>query len=155
MQNRVYEMIMPIIQESLEVPYNAEKMYDLVNDIEAYSEFLPGCTESKIVSRDEDSIQAKLTLCGGGFSKSFTTSNRLQKNKMIEISLVNGPFRQLEGFWTFEPTEKGCKVHLNLEFEFASHLLAFAFSPVFEQIAHKLIQAFSDRAKQQYGKQLN
>ncbi|MDQ8039518.1 MAG: type II toxin-antitoxin system RatA family toxin [Rickettsiella sp.] len=143
---------MPIIQESLEVPYNVGKMYDLVNNIEAYSEFLPGCTESKIVSRDEDNIQAKLTLSGGGFSKSFTTSNRLQKNKMIEISLVNGPFRQLEGFWTFEPTEKGCKVYLNLEFEFASQLLAFAFSPIFEQIARKLIQAFSDRAKQQYGK---
>ncbi len=155
MLNRVYEMIMPIIQESLEVPYTVEKMYDLVNDIEAYSEFLPGCTESKIVRQEEDSIQAKLTLSGGGFSKSFTTSNRLQKNKMIEISLVNGPFRQLEGFWAFEPTKKGCKVHLSLEFEFASNLLAFAFSPVFEQVAHKLIHAFSERAKQQYGKHLN
>lgn len=142
---------MPIIRESLEMPYTVEKMYDLVNNIDAYSEFLPGCTESKILTKDEDSIQAKLTLSGGGFSKSFTTSNRLQRNKMIEISLINGPFHQLEGFWAFEPTEKGCKVHLSLEFEIANHLLAFAFSPVFEQVAHKLIQAFSDRAKQLYG----
>ena len=144
-------MTMPIIQESLEVPYNVAEMYELVNDIEAYSDFLPWCTESKIVKQDEDNIQAKLTLRGGGFSKSFTTSNRLQQNKMIEISLINGPFRHLEGFWAFEPTKKGCKVRLNLEFEFASHLLAFAFSPVFEQIAKSLIQAFSARAKQVYG----
>ncbi len=145
-------MIMPIIQESLEVPYNVAEMYELVNHIEAYADFLPWCTESKIVKRDEDAIQAKLTLRGGGFSKSFTTSNRLQKNKMIKISLVNGPFRHLEGFWTFESTKKGCKVRLNLEFEFTSPLLAFAFSPVFEQIAKSLIQAFSDRARQVYGK---
>ncbi|MES2998693.1 MAG: type II toxin-antitoxin system RatA family toxin [Pseudomonadota bacterium] len=143
---------MPTIQESLEVPYNVAEMYTLVNHIEAYAEFLPWCTKSKIVSQDEDSIQANLTLRGGGFSRSFTTTNRLQKNKMIEISLIDGPFRQLEGFWTFEPTKKGCTVRLHLEFEFASHLIAFAFSPIFEQIAHTLIQAFSDRAKQIYGK---
>jgi ribosome-associated toxin RatA of RatAB toxin-antitoxin module len=145
-------MTMPIIQESLEVSYNVAEMYELVNHIEAYAEFLPWCTESKIVKRDEDHIQAKLTLHKGGVSKSFTTSNRLQKNKMIEISLVQGPFHHLEGFWAFEPTKKGCKVRLNLEFEFASRLLALAFSPIFSQLAHRLVQAFSDRAQQVYGK---
>ena len=144
-------MIMPIIQETLEVPYNVAEMYELVNDINAYAEFLPWCTESKIIKQDEDTIQAKLTLRGGGFSKSFTTSNRLQKDKMVEISLIDGPFRHLEGFWAFESTEKGCKVRLNLAFEFTSHLLAIAFSPVFEKIAQSLTQAFSDRAKQVYG----
>jgi ribosome-associated toxin RatA of RatAB toxin-antitoxin module len=142
---------MPIIQECLEVPYSVAEMYELVNHIDAYSEFLPGCTKSEIMQQDEDHIQAKLTLSGGGFSKSFTTSNRLQKNKMIEISLVNGPLRHLEGFWAFEPTERGCRIRLNLEFEFTSHLLAFAFSPVFEQIAQSLIKAFSERAKYIYG----
>ena len=126
-------------------------MYELVNDINAYTEFLPWCTESKIIKQDEDMIQAKLTLYRGGLSKSFTTSNRLQKNKMIEINLINGPFRHLEGFWSFEPTKKGCKVRLNLEFEFNSSLLAIAFSPVFEKIAQSLTQAFSNRAKQVYG----
>jgi ribosome-associated toxin RatA of RatAB toxin-antitoxin module len=144
-------MIMPIIQESLEVPYTVAEMYELVNHIEAYKEFLPWCTESKIVHQDADTIQAKLTLSKGGLSRSFTTANRLQKNKMIEISLVNGPFHHLEGFWSFEPTGEGCRVHLNLEFEFSSKFLVFTFSHVFEQIAHKLIQAFSARAEQIYG----
>ena len=76
---------MPFIQHSLEVPYNVSEMYKLVNHIEKYSEFLPWCTKSSVISQDEDSIQACLTLAGGGLSKSFTTSNRLQKNKLIEI----------------------------------------------------------------------
>jgi ribosome-associated toxin RatA of RatAB toxin-antitoxin module len=143
---------MPTIQKSLEVPYNVAEMYTLVNHVEAYAEFLPWCTESTIVSQNEDSMQARLTLRGGGFSRSFTTVNRLQKNKMIEISLVNGPFRHLEGFWVFEPTKKGCKIRLNLAFEFENRLLAFALSPVFEKIAHTLVQAFSDRAEQIYGR---
>ncbi|WP_010597699.1 type II toxin-antitoxin system RatA family toxin [Rickettsiella massiliensis] len=145
---------MPTIQETLEVPYNVAEMYELVNRIEAYAEFLPWCTESRVVCREEDRVEACLTLRGGGLSKSFTTSNRLQKDKMIMISLVNGPFRHLEGFWSFSPTHKGCRVRLNLDFEFTSHLLAFAFSPIFEQIAQSLVRAFSERAQQVYGKRL-
>lgn len=142
---------MPFIQHSLEVPYNVAEMYDLVNCIENYSEFLPWCTESKVISQDEDSIQASLTLTGGGLSKTFTTSNRLQKNKLIEISLINGPFKHLEGYWSFEPTAQGSKIHLNLEFEFSTRLLALAFSPIFEKVANTLVQAFSNRAHQVYG----
>lgn len=147
-------MFMPIIKESLEVPYTVAEMYELVNHIEAYSEFLPWCTESKILSQNEDHIRAKLTLQKSGVSKSFTTSNYLQKNKMIEISLVDGPFRHLEGFWSFKPTKKGCIVYLNLEFEFTSRLVALAFSPVFSQAAHMLIHAFFTRAQQIYGERL-
>ncbi len=142
---------MPFIQHSLEVPYNVSEMYQLVNHIEKYSEFLPWCTESKVINQDEDSIQACLTLTGGGLSKTFTTSNRLQKDKLIEISLINGPFKHLEGYWSFETTPNGSRINLNLEFEFSTRLLALAFSPFFERVANTLVQAFSDRAKQVYG----
>lgn len=144
---------MPIIQQSLEVPYTVSEMYQLVDNIDSYSEFLPWCTESQVLERNEDEVNATLTLSGGGFSKSFTTCNRLQKNKMIEIRLVHGPFKQLEGFWAFEKTKtNGCKVSLSLEFEFSSLLLSMAFGPVFHQVATALVDAFSDRAKQVYGK---
>lgn len=142
---------MPFIQHSLEVPYDVAEMYKLVNHIEKYSEFLPWCTESTILSQDEDSIQAQLTLTGGGLSKCFTTSNRLQKDKLIEISLINGPFKHLEGYWSFEATPRGSRINLNLEFEFSTRLLALAFSPIFEKVANTLVQAFSNRAKQVYG----
>lgn len=142
---------MPFIQHSLEVPYNVSEMYNLVNHIEKYNEFLPWCTESKIISQDEDSIQAQLTLTGKGLSKSFTTSNRLQKDKLIEISLINGPFKHLEGYWSFEATPRGSKISLSLEFEFSTRLLALAFSPIFEKVTNTLVQAFSNRAQQVYG----
>ena len=142
---------MPFIQHYLEVPYNVSEMYNLVNHIEKYSEFLPWCTESKILNQDEDSIQAQLTLTGGGLSKSFTTSNRLQKNKLIEISLINGPFKHLEGYWSFKTTPRGSIINLNLEFEFSTRLLALAFSPIFEKVANTLVQAFFTRAQQVYG----
>ncbi len=101
---------MPIIHHDLTVPYSVAEMYQIVNDIEAYAHFLPWCKESRVLSQNDDEIQALLTLAGGGFQKSFTTCNRLQHNKMIEIKLLDGPFRQLEGFWRFEPVGNGCQI---------------------------------------------
>src|SRR5689334_1039187 len=97
-----YNGAMPIIHRNLTDPYTVAQMYQLVNAVESYSEFLPWCTESTVTSRNEDEVHATLTLSGGGFHKSFATCNRLQHDKMIEIRLVHGPFKQLEGFWSFQ-----------------------------------------------------
>lgn len=144
---------MPLVHEILEVPYSVAQMYQLVDTVEKYPEFLPWCKGCDVLHRDEDEVHARLILSGGGFQKSFTTCNRLQENKMIEIKLLDGPFQQLEGFWKFDLLEEqGCKVTLDLEFEFSNKLLALAFGPVFHQVATTLVDAFSKRAHQLYGK---
>lgn len=143
---------MPDIQRAQVVVYSPSQMYDLVNDIEKYPEFIPWCNKTEVLHQDEDGIKATLHFEGGGFSKSFTTHNLLQKNKMIEIKLINGPFRHLEGYWRFDPQENdGCKVMLDLEFEFSSGLLGLAFAPFFNQVANKLVESFCDRAAVVYG----
>lgn len=143
---------MTIIHRSMTVPYSTEQMYQLVNDIKSYPEFLPWCSKSTILSKNEDEIQATLLLSYGGLSKAFTTCNRLQKNKMIEIRLVNGPLSQLEGFWRFEPiSETSSNVVLDLEFEIAHRLFNLPFQAIFHQIANSLVEAFSHRAKVIYG----
>lgn len=144
---------MPIINHSLAVPHSVSEMYQLVNQVEDYAKFLPWCKESKVLTRTEDEVRATLVLSGGGFQKSFTTCNRLQKDKIIEIRLLDGPFNQLEGFWRFEHLEGGtCRISLDLEFEFSSKLLALAFGPVFSQVANTLVDAFRKRAAEVYGK---
>lgn len=143
---------MPVIHHSLTTPYSVSEMYQIVNDVEAYADFLPWCKESCVLSKNDDEIHARLTLAGGGFQKSFTTCNRLQSNKMIEIKLVDGPFQQLEGFWRFESVGEGCQITLDLEFEFSNKLLALAFGPVFNHVANTLVEAFCKRAVEVYGK---
>ena len=135
------------------VPYTAAEMYSLVDDIDTYPLFLPWCKTSRILSRDEDEVRASIEMAKGGIHKSFTTSNRLQRNKMIEMRLVEGPFRHMEGFWRFETLgEKGCKVTLDLEFEFSNKILRMTLGPVFDQIANTLVDAFCERAIDVYGK---
>lgn len=138
---------MTIIKRSVTVPYTSEQMYNLVNNIESYPEFLPWCVSATVLSADEDEVQATLVLSYGGFRKSFTTCNRLQKNKMIEIRLVDGPLSQLEGFWRFETaSDKTSVVMLDLEFEIAHKLFSLPFHAIFHQIANSLVDAFHQRA---------
>ena len=135
------------------MPYSAGEMYDLVDNIEAYPQFLPWCKSATVLSRTDDEVHANLALSRGGIHKSFTTCNRLQRNKIIEMRLVEGPFNHLEGFWRFDNLgEQACKVGLDLEFEFSSRLLGLTVGPVFNQIASTLVDSFCERAVEVYGK---
>lgn len=143
---------MSVINRNALVPYTPAEMFMLVDNIEAYPEFLPWCKAARVLSRDEDEVRASLNLARGGIDKSFTTCNRLQKNKMIEIRLVEGPFRHLEGFWRFDAVGEGaCKVSMDLDFEFSNKLVGFAMGPVFTQIVNTLVDSFCKRAVEVYG----
>jgi len=133
--------------------YSPAEMYDLVNDVEAYPEFLPWCKSSEVISATEDVIEARVEIAKGSLNKSFATRNLLQKNKMIEMKLLEGPFKHLEGFWRFNPLKNpgACKVTLDLEFEFESKLVGLAVGPVFSKIANTLVDSFGKRAVIVYG----
>lgn len=134
------------------VPYTVAEMYRLVLDIESYPDFVPWCSGARVTSQDPDQVCASIEFARGGLHKAFTTRNRMQKDKMIEMRLVEGPFRHLEGFWRFDPkSDIGCKVSLDLEFEFSSKLLSVSFGPVFTQVANTLVDAFTKRAIDVYG----
>ncbi len=144
---------MTVVQRSALVPYTAQEMFRLVTDIESYPDFLPWCRSARILSQDADEVRASLEFAAGAVHKSFTTRNRHQENKLVMISLVEGPFRSLEGFWRFDGLgEQGCKVTLDLEFDFSNRMVSLVVGPVFTQIANTLVSSFQRRAKDVYGK---
>lgn len=133
------------------VPYSASQMYALVNDIESYAEFLPWCSQSTIVKQTADEITASLNIAYGSLNKSFTTLNKLTPETKMEMQLVEGPFKNLHGEWLFTQLgEDGCKVSLELEFEFKNKLIDMTMGPVFSQIANTLVDSFSERAHKVY-----
>jgi len=143
---------MTVVKRTQVVQHSCEQMYKLVDDIESYGEFLPYFQQSVVHHRDEDEVQATLVVSAAGMQKSFTTRNRLQKNKMIEIRLVDGPFSHLEGFWRFDESNEGCLVSFDLEFDFAGRMLSSLLGPIFEQVTDKMVGAFCTRAEEIYGK---
>ncbi|MBH2548057.1 type II toxin-antitoxin system RatA family toxin [Serratia marcescens] len=142
---------MPQISRSALVPFSAEQMYQLVNDVHSYPDFLPGCTGSRVLNATSNEMTAAVDVAKAGISKTFTTRNTLLDNQSINMQLVDGPFRKLMGGWQFTPlSEEACKVELHLDFEFTNKLIELAFGKVFKELAGNMVQAFTLRAKEVY-----
>ncbi len=143
---------MTTIKRSALVSYSARQMYELVNNIEDYPRFLPWCSSSKILKRDEAQVEAELVISWKGISKNFTTRNLLHPYDHMEIQLISGPFRHLEGRWMFTSLNgKACKISVELEFEFTGNMIDKLFQPIFNHIANSLVDAFCKRAAEIYG----
>lgn len=140
------------VQKSALVKFSAQQMFELVDNIEAYPEFLPWCSGSRVLSRTDEIVEAELNIAKGGFHKSFATRNKLDNGGRIYMSLLNGPFTSLEGVWDFMPLrEDASKISLDLQFEMPGVLAALAFGAVFNQICNTMVSSFTQRAKQVYG----
>jgi len=143
--------MMTIVEKSALVKFSAQQMFDIVNDIETYPEFLPWCSSSRILTQQEDIIEAELVIAKGGLKKSFATRNKLDHGGRIYMTLLDGPFSSLEGTWNFMPLRADAsKISLDLEFEVSGKLASLTFGSVFNQICNSMITAFSQRAKQIY-----
>jgi ribosome-associated toxin RatA of RatAB toxin-antitoxin module len=147
------------IHRSAIVPYPAVDMFELVADIESYSEFLPWCTRGRVEQDTVDSesggvrtVVARLDLAQGGVTGHFTTRNRLELPRRITMSLVEGSFRELEGVWEIETLgDQGCKLELTLQFVFSNPVTEMLFGAVFEKSCNQLVDAFVERATNVYG----
>lgn len=145
---------MPTISRSALVMHSVDEMYQLINDVLEYPNFLPDCKGSKIVAQDDKTVTASLLVSKGGLSKWFTTKNTLISNEKIQLSLVDGPFKKLEGYWLLTPlSDDACKVSLELEYEFSNKLVSLAFGKVFSHFSGTLVKVFTQRAKDIYGSQ--
>ena len=142
---------MKTVHRSALVMHSAERMFQLVNDVEAYPQFLPWCLGARIQQASREEVVASLDVGKAGFSKTFTTRNRLVENQTMAVELVDGPFRSLAGSWVFSPlSDDACRIELDLEFEFSSNLIAMMLGPIFNEAANTMVAAFCKRADDVY-----
>lgn len=137
------------VQKAVLVAHTPQRMSALVEDVPAYPKFLPWCGGAEVRERIGDVTVASVIIHFSGVRQTFTTRNTRVGPDRIDISLVDGPFKRLEGHWGFLALgDDGCKVELVLEYEFSSRLLERLIGPVFARIADSLVDAFVSRADQ-------
>jgi ribosome-associated toxin RatA of RatAB toxin-antitoxin module len=146
---------MKSVHKSVLIWYSAEEMFNLVTDVDKYSQFLPWCDRAKVITRSDTGMQAEIGIAMGGVKQTFTTQNTHIAGRKIGMKLLNGPFSNLEGTWNFTPvgdeTQRACKTELLLKYGFDSAVLAALVGPVFDKIAASMVDAFVKRADQVYG----
>jgi ribosome-associated toxin RatA of RatAB toxin-antitoxin module len=143
---------MPQVAKSVLVPYSAATMFELVDAVERYPEFLPWCGGATVHARDAERTLATLDIRYAGVAQSFTTENTKTGQEAMHLQLRDGPFQTLSGEWYFRSLgDEGSKVSLNLEYAFQNRLLEGAIGPVFSMIADTMIDRFVLRADQLFG----
>ena len=143
---------MPLVEKSVLIERSAQQMFDLVEDIESYPQFLPWCSATRVDFRDARRTVATLHINVHSVKAHFTTENEKDNPAWMTLRLVDGPFRRLEGLWRFKAlAENACKVEFQLSYEFSNRLFEKIIGPVFSQIANTFVEAFVKRAQQVYG----
>jgi ribosome-associated toxin RatA of RatAB toxin-antitoxin module len=143
---------MNTVARSAIVNHSAKEMFSLVSDVESYPVFLPWCDRASVGDRRDGRAVATLSINFGVLREEFTTENHERAGERIDMKLVSGPFRSLEGSWRFTPlSEAACKVELNLRYEFRSALLGKVVGAAFDKIAGGLVDAFAREADARYG----
>lgn len=140
------------VDRSALVPYSPQQMFALVTDIESYPQFVPWVAAAELVQRTDREVIGKLQMEKAGIRETFTTRNTLKSPSEIVLTLVDGPFRKLEGLWKFDDLQgRGTRVGLTIEFEFANLMLSLLLSRTFEKSCAELVDAFVARARSVYG----
>ena len=142
------------VNKSVLLWYSPHEMYELVTGVPDYPKFLPWCERTAVLEASDDGMLAKMHLAYGGLRHSFTTRNRHVPDNSVVMSLVDGPFSELEGTWNFlalGKDKRACKIEFTMRYAFASGTLEAVVSPVFDRIANTFVDSFVKRAEQVYG----
>lgn len=142
------------IHKSVLIWFSPEEMFRLVTDVDAYPQFLPWCDHARVLETTDQGMTAEVGIKMAGLKQSFTTRNTHVPGREVQMELIDGPFSNLSGGWSFSPvgdgTQRACKVELNLHYGFSSAALSAVVGPVFDKIASSLVDAFIKRAEQVY-----
>ena len=143
---------MSSFSKQVTVHYTAEQMYDLVNNIKAYSTFIPLCISSEVHEEQDHKLRATIKIAKGKIGFGFTTVNTMEKGRSITMNLENGPFKTLKGVWQFNPlgTEE-CIISLHFDFDFSNKLLGVALGGLFKQLCDSIVESFRKQAAVRYG----
>lgn len=139
------------IERSALVVHSAADMYQLVKDVPAYPDFLSWCTATLVHEQTDEQQTASLTVSVAGVIQRFTTNNTLYLSERIDMQLLEGPFKDLQGAWSFlQLGEDGSKVSLHLDFEMRKGPVSKVFGKGFGKIADRLLDDFCKRADEVY-----
>ena len=141
-----------MVRKSVLIERSSQQMFDLVDRVEDYPQFLPWCSLTRCEFRDDTKTVPTLHINYRNVKSHFTTENEKESPSSMKIRLVDGPFRRLEGLWRFKPlSAQACKIEFQLSYEFSSKMFEKVIGPVFSQIANSFVDAFVRRANEVHG----
>lgn len=142
---------MAVVEKSVLIDYSVSQMFELVDRVEDYPTFLPWCSATELLARTDDKTAGRIHINFQGIKANFSTENAKEVPRWMNIALLDGPFKTMDGGWRFTPlSDTACKVEFRLHYEFSSKLLEKVLGRIFNHLAETLVESFVKRARQIY-----
>jgi ribosome-associated toxin RatA of RatAB toxin-antitoxin module len=142
---------MAVVEKIVLVAHSAEQMFNLVDRVEDYPNFLPWCGGASVKELEGTTVHATVHIDYHHLKQHFTTENVRTPPHQIDMTLQDGPFKQFEGHWRFIPlSATACKIEFRLHYQFSNIFLEKLVGPVFHSIANSFVDAFIHRAEKVY-----
>jgi ribosome-associated toxin RatA of RatAB toxin-antitoxin module len=135
------------IYKEEEINVTMSIIFNLINNIEEYPKFLPWCKKTEVTKESENSQIGKIFISKSFINWSFSTKNIIIRNKSISLSLIDGPFDQLDGSWNFKKIDdNNTLVSLEINYKFKNSLIELSIEPIFTTIMNSILESFVDQA---------
>ena len=135
------------IYKEEDINIDIETIFNLINDIESYPNYLPWCTDTEVKKESENIIIGKIYISKSFIKWSFSTKNTILKNSSISLEFVDGPFENLDGKWLFTSLDNhNTKVSLEINYKFKSSLIELSIEPIFTSIMNSILKSFIQQA---------
>ena len=122
-------------------------IYEIVSDIDFYSQFIPGCISSEIISRKGNAIEAILGLKYLVMSGNFKSRVTLDPKKLTIISEgIEGPFNSVLTKWSFDEADDGVLVNINLSLDLNNKIFESILKRNLKKIISQVVLSFEERA---------
>ncbi len=130
------------------LPFEVEDVFDLVADVEAYPEFVPGWVSARVVARSDNAYGTDQTVRMRFLRQSFRTLTTLTPYETIDVTSDQPPFRRLTILWRFRKQETGSFVSLEFLCEMRSRTLQVLLNRFGPDDVEAMIAAFERRARE-------
>ena len=135
------------IHKEEDINIDIETIFNLINDIKSYPNYLPWCTKSEVKEESDDIIIGKIFISKSFINWNFSTKNTIKKNESISLELVDGPFESLTGKWLFSPINQfNTRVSLDIDYKFKSSIIELSIEPIFSSIMNSILDSFISEA---------
>jgi len=122
-------------------------IYEIVSDINFYSQFIPGCTSSEIISRKGNEVEAILGLKYLVMSGDFKSRVTLDSKKLTIISEgIEGPFNSILTKWSFDEADNGVLVNVNISLDLKNKIFEKILKRNIKKIISQVVISFEERA---------
>ena len=119
-----------------------KKVFNVVNRVDLYKNFVTYCSDSKILSEEKNQMEARLDFNLKGIKTTFTTMNKIIEYESIEMKLIDGPFKYLDGRWEFEEISGKTIIKLIINYEAKNKIIEYTVGKSLEKITNYLVKSF-------------